>query len=212
MEAIVRYHHLLDDVMGQKSKLRILRHLATTRLELNGRQIAADIGMSPWVCHQALKELDEQGVLVSRNVGKAHLYRLNEQNYLVAELILPFFQKEKGLLDAALSEITAGLESAVLSIVLYGSVLRGEESPSSDLDLLVIVPTAEDRKQVQDVLARKGSDFAARFGNLLAPALLTVAEFRARYRQQDPFITEVVTAGRVICGQNPAAILSEEVG
>jgi DNA-binding IclR family transcriptional regulator len=52
---------------GGTYKVKILRHLANTRLEMSGRQIASDIGMSPWACHRALQDLTDQGVLVMRN-------------------------------------------------------------------------------------------------------------------------------------------------
>ena len=79
----MKYSRPLDDLLGQKSKVKILRHLANTRLEMSGRQVAADIGMSPWACHRALQDLTDQGVLVMRNIGRAHLFRLNEESYVV---------------------------------------------------------------------------------------------------------------------------------
>lgn len=97
----MKYSRPLDDLLGQQSKVKILRHLANTRLEMSGRQIAADIGMSPWACHRALRDLSDQGALVMRNVGRTYLFRLNEESYVVEELLLPLFQKEKQLLEEA---------------------------------------------------------------------------------------------------------------
>lgn len=203
----MKYFKALDDLLGQKSKLKILRHLSNTRLEMSGRQIASDIGMSPWVCHQALKDLSAQGVVLMRNVGKTHLFRINERNYLAAEVLIPLFEREKGLLDAAISEIMHGLEDRITSIVLYGSISRREERPSSDFDLLVVVPTSDDKKSAEDFFATKNDYFISRFGNVLSPLILSVKEFHERYRGGDPLIHEIVSSGRAIYGKSMSEVI-----
>jgi len=203
----MKFHHPLDDLLGQKSKVRILRHLARTRAEWNGRQIAADIGMSPWVCHQALKELCAQGVVQMRNVGNTHLYRLAEQHYLVAEVLLPLFQEEREALQRAIEELTAGLDGSISSVILYGSVARGEEEPFSDVDLLVVIPNEGNREAMRDCLVSRGEVFASQFGNMPSHLILGADEFREKYRRQDPLIGEIVSTGRVIYGQTLSELL-----
>lgn len=206
----MKYANSLDDLLGQKSKVKILRCLSNSCVEMSGRQIASDVKMSPWACHQALQELTEQGVLLMRNVGRTYLFRLNERNYLVRELLLPLFQKEKGLLETAIQEIIEGISDAIVSIVLYGSVSRGEERPFSDFDLLILVPTSAGKEPVQDIFDRKNDDFISRFGNVLSPLVLSVAEFRERYREKDALIREVVDAGRVVYGKLFSEVLAHE--
>lgn len=204
----MKYSKALDDLLAQKSKLKILRHLSNTNLEMSGRQIASDIGMSPWACHQALKELSAQGVVLMRNVGNTHLFRINERNYLVAEVLIPLFEAEKGLLDAAISEIVQGLEDRITSIVLYGSIARGEEKPSSDFDILVLVPTSNDKKSAEDSFAAKNDYFVSRFGNVLSPLILSARKFQERYRGGDPLIREIVNTGRAIYGESISEVIS----
>ena len=205
----MKYSRPLNDLLGQQSKVNILRHLANTRLEMSGRQIAADIGMSPWACHRALQDLTDQGVLVMRNMGRTYLFRLNEESYVVEELLLPLFQKEKHLLEAAIREMVDGLSQSIVSLVLYGSVSRGEERPSSDLDVLVLVSTDADQDQMQELFAEKNDYFISRFGNVLSPIILSIAEFRQRYRGGDGLLREIVDTGRVIHGRLISEVLHE---
>jgi len=208
----MKYSRPLDDLLGQQSKVKILRHLANTRLEMSGRQIASDIGMSPWACHRALQDLTNQGVLVMRNMGRTYLFRLNEESYVVEELLLPLFEKEKHLLEAAIREMVDGLSESIVSIILYGSVSRGEERPSSDLDVLVLVSTDADQDQMQELFAEKNDYFMSRFGNVLSPIILSIAEFRQRYRRGNGLLREIVDTGRVIHGRLSAEVLHEPQG
>jgi predicted nucleotidyltransferase/biotin operon repressor len=205
----MKYSRPLDDLLGQQSKVKILRHLANTHLEMSGRQIASDIGMSPWACHRALQDLTDQGALVMRNMGRTYLFRLNEESYVVEELLLPLFQKEKQLLEAAIREMVDGLSKSIVSIILYGSVSRGEERSSSDLDVLVLVSTDADQDQIQELFAEKNDYFISRFGNVLSPIILSIAEFRQRYGGGDGLLREIVDTGRVIHGKLISEVLHE---
>jgi predicted nucleotidyltransferase len=206
----MKYHQPLDDLLGQRSRVKILRYLSRTRLEMSGRRIAADLGLSPWSCHLALRELTEQGVLVMRNVGRTYLFRLNERNYTVEKLLLPLFAQEAELLQAAIREIVAGLPQSIVSIILYGSVSRREERPFSDVDFLVLVASGDDRQQVQGLFERKNESFVARYGNVLSPMVLTVAEFRQRYREGDALVSEIMNTGQVIYGQLISEVMAHE--
>ncbi len=51
----------LEGVLGQRSSVRILRHLVTTGEENSGRGIATAPGMNPWTCHLSLRDLTAAG-------------------------------------------------------------------------------------------------------------------------------------------------------
>jgi len=205
----MKYSQPLDDLLGQKSKVRILRYLANSGLELNGRQIAYEIGMSPWVCHQALGELQDQGILVMRNVGNTHLYRINREHYLVRELLLPLFQKEQRLLDTVIAAITDGLPASVVSLILYGSVARSEEEPFSDIDILAVTATEEDVPLVEQFFLQKNEAIVPCFGNTLSALVMSSAELSSRLDAGEPLITEILQTGRVIYGARLAEFLAE---
>lgn len=199
----MRFTHPLEHVLGSKTKVAILRYLSLTGLELNGRQIARAIGISPPTVNRALAELVKEGVLIQRNVGRTYLYRLNGDNRLAAELIVPLFQKEKYLLKRALSEVLDGVPS-ILSAVLYGSLARGEEEPFSDVDLLIVT---DDGVKARDVLEERAVNFLERYGNVLSLYILGLDEFKSLYQQRDEWLREILAEGRVVVGQPPLELV-----
>lgn len=85
----MRYTHPLDDLLGSRARLRILRYLCSTRGEYSGREIARAIGMGETPAHQALKELADTLVILYRVAGQTHYYRLNENHALVERVLCP---------------------------------------------------------------------------------------------------------------------------
>lgn len=203
----MKFTQALDKVLGQKSKVKVLRHLITTRAELNGRQIASDLGMSPWVCHKTLNELCSQGILLMRNVGRTHLFRLNQESYLVRNLLSPLFKKESALLKTASREIIKEFNISVVSVILFGSVAKKKEKPYSDIDLMVLIPKSNDKKRAEKFFENKNEYFISKFGNVLSPYILTMAEFKRRYRRGNKLIREILLTGESIYGKSISEII-----
>ncbi|WP_232549691.1 nucleotidyltransferase family protein [Propioniciclava soli] len=105
-----------------------------------------------WSVQQALADFVSLGLLESTTVGRANLYTVNEAHYTVGAL--------RALLEplGTLREIAAA--SGADSVVLFGSVARGEATASSDIDLAVIAEESWDgRAELEDsVRAQLGND------------------------------------------------------
>ncbi len=74
------FHHALDDVLGQRSKVALLRFLVRNRGEHSGRDLSRLVGLDHKTCHAALRSLSEQGVVTSRRMGTAVAYRLRDDH------------------------------------------------------------------------------------------------------------------------------------
>ncbi len=199
----MRFHRPLDHVLGTKSKVAVLRHLVQNDLEQSGREIARAIGLSPKPLNEVLAQLTDEGLLLQRNIGRVYLFRLNRNNRLVAELVVPLFEGEKELLNRALTEVFENVPD-ILSVILYGSVSRGEEGPFSDIDLLVVT---DDGAQAEEILEERAVAFLRRYGNLLSFIVMSSDEFRQDYREGDDFLREVLSTDRVITGRSPWDVL-----
>ncbi len=199
----MRFNHPLDRLLTTRSRVAVLRYLVLTGVELSGRQIARALGVSPKPLNEVLTGLADEGVLVRRTVGKTHLFRINRDNILVSELLLPLFEREHKMLSVALEEVFTGLEGRVRSAVLYGSVGRGEEGPDSDLDLLIVTEDAA----VPKILEDRAVDFLKRYGNILSPLVITLNELRHRYLEGDEFLREALAQGQVVFGESPLELL-----
>ncbi len=199
----MRFYKPLDYILGTKSRVVALRYLVQSGLELNGREIARAVGMSPKPLNQVLTRLADEGVLLMRSVGSTYLFRLNLGNVLVNELIAPLFQKEQNMLERALSEALEGVPG-VFSAVLFGSAARREAGPDSDVDLLVVTNNGD---ETQAVLEERATGFLERYGNLLSFLVMPSNECRERYRRDDDFLREAMADGRVVAGEFPSELL-----
>src|SRR3954453_22491814 len=78
-------------------------------------------------------------------------------------------------------------------VIVYGSVARGEATIHSDIDLLVIAPSA-------DQMYRRLTDAYAAIRDLsigidISPLVLTPAEVDARQARGDAFVCEILADG-----------------
>lgn len=191
----------LDGILGQASKVSILRFLATTNAELNGREIAVAVGLSHVKVHTALKELSKHGVVIMRRSGKSILYRLNLNNVLVKDLLLPLFEEEAKIGEALKEIISKHLKRPKpTSAILFGSFATGNAKPDSDLDVLIVASNKRDIPMLNEALEKVEEIITASFGNQLAPIVMSKKEFKEKFKNKDKLITNITREGRVIFG------------
>ena len=190
----------LDNILGQQVKIRILRCLTLKGIELSGRQIAEETGISHTGIHNALKDLVSSHIILERRAGRALLFKLNQENYLAQEMLKPLFGREASLLKLALESMIKKIHMPIISLILYGSLVQKRETPRSDIDLLIIV-SLKDKAKAEDAFDKISSSFLARYGRTISPYIMSTKEFQNKYRKRLPFIVEVVKTGIVIRGK-----------
>lgn len=197
----------LDNVLGQYSKVRILRFLVKSQAQLNGREIAKSVGLSHVKAHTALKELAEQGTVNMRSVGSSLVYWLNEEHFLIKEIIRPAFEKEEGIFGHIVQVILKESKPPrPLSIILFGSFAKGGASADSDIDIVIVYPQAKNRSLIIRELSEAEKKTTSLFGNRLSCAPLLINEFQNKLKKKDAFISEIIRTGRVVYGRNISAL------
>jgi len=131
--------HPIDSVIPSAHGA-VLAVLARTDLPLSGRRTAELVGgrVAQSRVNTILKLLAEAGVVLVEEQPPAKLYRLNRQ-HVAAEAIVAL----AGLRDELLSRMRLHLGAWPVPPVaawLFGSAARGDGSPHSDIDILVIRP------------------------------------------------------------------------
>lgn len=118
----------------QESVLNLLMDAAgVEHTELEVRQVLALPRSS---VQRALKELVEQGLVVSRSVGRTRLYSLDADDPMIRHLkIARAIARARQVLSPVVDRIDLA--------VLFGSASRGEDTLGSDLDLLVVSEVPE---------------------------------------------------------------------
>lgn len=198
----------LDRVLGQVPRIRILRFLIGSQAHLNGREIAKSIGFSHVKTHAALKDLAKQGVVNVRSVGRSLMYWINEEHFLVKEILRPAFEKEAEIFYLIPRIIINKSKSPKpLSMILYGSFAKKDALPDSDIDILTIYPKQKSKSLIPKELAEAEKKITSLYGNHLAAISLKVNEFINKYRKKDRFIKEVVETGRVIYGKTISELI-----
>jgi len=175
----MRFHNCLDGLLGNPVRLRVLRALARSPSQgFTGRELARNCNSSPSQTILALKSLEASGVVTREVAGPSHVWRLSSHHVLSGQLI-NLFEQEQGALAVLKSELRSAVSRVpVQRAILFGSVVRGEERPASDIDLFVQVRTEQDKIRAEEVLSSASPRFARKFGNPLSSLVLTGAELR----------------------------------
>lgn len=155
---------ILEALFGGPGRTAVLRLLAAQSAELTGRQIAELVGMSQPGIAGTLRHLASLGVVQRRRVGPAILHQLDRDNLLVQTLVLPALSAEANLIEDLKAELRAAFDPFAVSLVLFGSVARGESAPGSDIDVLVITADQADAASAMKVADEVGQRFFRRYG------------------------------------------------
>lgn len=201
----MRFTHPLNTVLNSDKKVRILRFLCRKGGEWSGRRLAGELSMNVATTHRILRQLREATVLDFRQVGNHFIYSLRDEHALIRSCVRPLFAQEAQLaeqLSALLREaLGGGRRSSIVSVVLYGSIARGQERPTSDIDLLVLVTSEEAKVAARQALDQVGETVLRTFGNPLAPYLNTIREAQRKTQQGLPLFRDILQSHRLLIGQ-----------
>jgi predicted nucleotidyltransferase len=208
----MRFNNVLEDILGKRSNVSILRVLADKNAELTGRRIAVLTGLNHRTCLLSLEGLQRQGFITRRSVGSANLYRLKRENFLIEQGILPLLKLEKGLIISMIAPVLDIIEKEarphVQSVVLFGSVARAEEEPDSDIDLCLILDEQGLKERISTLLEPVREHIIRAFGNNLSIHMLTVQELKERYARNDSIIKEIMES-KYVWGEQVARLLTQ---
>ena len=187
----MRFHEPLDDILGSRIKVRILRILYRTRGQFTGREISRLVGYSPTHTISTLRYLESEGLVVSQRAGKADLFSLNERSSAVSAVLDPILEWEQGLLADLASIFKETLDKRLIEVRLFGSVARGEERHDSDVDLLLVVRDDSDIESTEEEVASAAIEAGNRFGVPVVPFVVTASEYDKKVGSKRGFWKEI---------------------
>ncbi|MGD0155030.1 MAG: nucleotidyltransferase domain-containing protein [Terracidiphilus sp.] len=152
-------------------------------------ELARHLGAGPSSLQRELESLVGAGILERREEGRRVYFRANDRSPVFKDL-RGLVEKTAGLVPALAKALESFGDRIDLAFV-YGSIARGEERASSDVDLTIVGSV----KQIDLVPAfRKLED---RFGRDVNATLYSPREFRAKLASGDHFLRSVMK-GRTI--------------
>jgi hypothetical protein len=167
--------------------------LARVEQSFTGRQVhqLAGHGTEQGV-RNALARLVEQGVVLQSRAGSSYLYQLNRRHLAAPHLVGlaamrdELFSRWRGLI--------AGWPVQPRVVVLFGSAVRGEMRPDSDIDLLVV--TDAERDELETGLAQLQADTATWTGNDARVLHVTSSQVT----RDEPVVVSAAEEGTVVAG------------
>ena len=172
----------------------VLAALLRTDISLTGRQIHALVSddYSLWTVQEALKALTQLGIVNTQTIGRAGVHTINEDHVSVAPL--------RALLDpitALTGTVREAVDNDVKTVILFGSIARGEANIHSDVDLAVMAPAGWDgRADLEDAVR-------VRLGNNCDVLVFTPEDFTQLADIGEPVVREILTSGVALIGSVP---------
>lgn len=199
-------HRPFDEVFRSWSHVAVLRTLLDTTTGRTGNEVARMSGMQPRSALKALTSLEELGIVRRQRGGRDHIFTLNRDHFLVKNAISVLYQSERQFEAETYSGLSNVLRSKTVSVTVFGSTARHEETALSDLDICCIVKTENDKEQARLRLNRDAARLYREFGVKVAPVFFTVAE--AKTRKNAGLLKRIVKEGKLLSGKK----LKEVVG
>lgn len=206
----MRIRNAYDKLMNNEVKTRLLRVLCRHDAEWTGRQLSRELGVSPTTASKFLKELVSEGVVNMKGAGRSHMYNLNNKSYVVKKLLKPFFEKEKDIFSSIVSLIKKAISKTnvnVESVAFFGSIAQKNDTPGSDIDLLIIVSSSRDKSKIEAGLDSISIEVAENFQTVVSPYILSSAQFKKMYKMKRPIILEILKSYILVTGKTPERIV-----
>jgi len=147
-------------------------------------ELADFLQTRPSSLQRELGSLVQNGILEQRRDGRRTYFKAETKSPIFADL-RSIFEKTTGLVPT-LRNVLRTVEKKVVCAFVYGSVARGEEHATSDVDLMVI---GQAGLADLSVALRKAEK---RLGREINVTNYTVDEFRRKVAQGDHFLTAVL--------------------
>ena len=194
----MRFHDPLDDILGNRTQVRLLRLLSRTRGGHTGRELARLIGQSHNSTRYALEELERNGLVVKRQAGRSNLYSLDEDNIIYRKILSPAFKLEEDLLVEVAKIFSDQLGEDMLDMILFGSVAKGEENPNSDIDLVLVFRDEVNPEDKESDVAEASLQASKSFGNQVSTILLKSTEFERKKKARSGLWRDIAETGQSI--------------
>ena len=206
----MRIRNAYDKLMNSEVKTRLLRVLCRHDAEWTGRQLSRELGVSPTTAGKFLKELVLEGVVNMKGAGRSNIYNLNNKSYVVKKILKPFFEKEKDVFNSIVSLIKKTISKTnvnVESLAIFGSIAQKNETPGSDIDLLVIIDSLRDKSKIEAGLDSISIEVAENFQTVVSPYILSSTQFKKMYKRKHPIMAEILKSYILVMGKTPERIL-----
>lgn len=181
-QKLVSIRSSLENLFRSRAQVLILKLLflnSTNEFHMN--DIARKTGLAPSTVAKEMPKIQRIGLVLRSSRGNLVFYKINNKSIIFDEMKRIFLKFE--MLDEIITKDLP--KDNIKYALIYGSFARGEESTTSDIDLLVIGDVDEDS------LIRSVSKTERTSGREINFVLWKEEEFLERVRKNIPLIKEI---------------------
>jgi predicted nucleotidyltransferase len=191
---------LVEKVLGSKSKINLLKLFYDfPRREFCLDDLSRNLKCSTGTIYPALTDLVSLRVILAIKAGRSTFYRLNYKNPLIKKLI-EIFDAERQFLMQIARNFTKKLDKTnITSVIIFGSVARGEATTMSDIDLLIIFE--KNHKIVEKKVSKLTDKYLEQDVNI-SPIFFSKKEIKKMIKRYDSFALRVQEEGKVLFGKS----------
>jgi predicted nucleotidyltransferase len=191
--AEMRFHERVEGLMDSGAKLKLLIHLFGMReVEMSERELARVLGISNFSVNQLMRFFEERNLVERRRVGRSTIWHLRGGSYY-SELLEQVFKRistsPPPLEHLKNLVLNAYPLDRVSKIYLYGSVADGRESYNSDIDILIVAKSENDKQEILRASEGLQSSCLTLYGNSAEIVVMSEAEYERK--RNSPFIKQV---------------------
>ncbi len=190
---------MLENMLGTKSKIRILRELSSNPdRDFSPEDLAKATEMSYGTIHPAMKELANCRAILVKKVGSSKIYRINQSHILFQELA-QLLEREKTAFKDIAREFAEKIEKkGIENIILFGSVARGNITDVGDIDILIIYSGM----YLTDKAHELEEEIMDKYDVVISPLYLSKKEVQSKIDDFDNFILNVIDEGKILHGDS----------
>ena len=199
----MRPTYSIEQLLGSRSRVRVLRELVGLSVPQNAAQIAARTGLTRPAVGTVLADFAAMGLVATTAVGNARVHWLVRDNAYVQHLVEVVFRFESGVPDMLLDDLRRTFAGAAESVVLFGSYARGDQEPGSDIDVVLVASDEAGKVALDDLVAREFSAFGRRWGSTLSALAYTAEEAAGLFLRSPDLQRSLEEEGVVVAGSAP---------
>jgi predicted nucleotidyltransferase len=184
-------HHSLADALFSKTQQRVLGLLfGQPDRSFYATEMIALTAAGSGAVQRELARLEQSGLVTVSRLGTQKHYQANPDSPLYTELC-GILRKTVGLAEP-LREALAPLAPRIAAAFVYGSVAKGEDTATSDIDLMVV----SDGLTYADVFGAL-EQVGARLARPVNPTVYSRRELTRRIKDGNAFVARVLAQPKV---------------
>ncbi len=152
------------------------------------RELARKLGMSPATVLRGLRSLTEYELITQDKQYRGSLFRANSTPYFKALKIA--YSLEKLQQFNIVNEIVNNA-NGLITVMIFGSTAKGEDTPESDLDLLIIA----------NKVNTTAGDISKKIGREVSLHVYSVTKWKETREKNKAFYWDVISHGIALHGQ-----------